>query len=98
MNKRTANILVVDDEGTVRRTCAALLNKMGHNATPASSADAAIALVRQQSFDLLLTDIRTPGMTGDKLVERLREEQPDIVPVPRPLGATSRRAAIPSYV
>ena len=81
MDKKKANILVVDDEETVRRTCAALLNKMGHNATPASSADAAIALVRQQSFDLVLTDIRMPGMTGDKLIEVLREEQPDLVPL-----------------
>ncbi|MBT7860292.1 MAG: HDOD domain-containing protein [Gemmatimonadetes bacterium] len=71
----------MDDEETVRRTCAALLNKMGHDATPASSADAAIALVRQKSFDVVLTDIRMPGMTGDKLIERLREEQPDIVPL-----------------
>jgi len=52
---------------------------MGHDATPASSADAAIALVRQKSFDVVLTDIRMPGMTGDKLIERLQEEQPDIV-------------------
>ncbi|MBT5057508.1 MAG: HDOD domain-containing protein [Gemmatimonadetes bacterium] len=79
MDKKRANILVVDDEETVRRTCAALLNKMGHDATPASSADAAIALVRQKTFDVVLTDIRMPGMTGDKLIERLQEEQPDIV-------------------
>lgn len=76
---RKANILVVEDDETVRKTCVRLLTTLGHKVTPAASAEAGVALVRQQTFDLLLTDIHLPGQSGDSLIRQLRQEQPDLV-------------------
>ncbi|MFN3581811.1 MAG: PAS domain S-box protein [Pseudomonas sp.] len=73
-------ILAVDDDALVLTNTCALLEEIGHQAQRAESADAALAMLREQEFDLVITDHAMPGMTGSQLAEQLRIEYP-LLPV-----------------
>ncbi len=69
-------VLVVDDQVTVRTAIVALLNARGYDALSAEDGDGALAILRDQSFDVMLADIRMPGMSGlDLLTEALKIDQ-----------------------
>lgn len=70
------NILFAEDQAILRSTLATLLRMLGqHQVTEAEDGQQARQLLRQQSFDLLLTDIEMPGFSGLELVEFVRQEQ-----------------------
>jgi DNA-binding response OmpR family regulator len=73
-----AAVLVVDDEASIRLTLRALLERAGHRVVEAEHGEAALALVEQQAFDLMLVDLKMPGMDGMQVVEGARARQPDL--------------------
>ncbi len=74
-------ILVVDDEKDVRELCARVLTAAGYRVRHAADGTAAIVLARDEPFDLLLTDIRMPGMSGIQAFEAIKGLHPDIIGV-----------------
>jgi signal transduction histidine kinase/CheY-like chemotaxis protein len=74
-------ILVVDDEPTVRRACVRALTRRGYEVYTVASASDALALMRGEPFDLLLTDIKMPGMDGLQLLRLAREIHPTLLAV-----------------
>lgn len=73
-----AQILLVDDEANIRLTLGALLQRAGYLVTPATDGAAALGLLDQQPFDLLLVDLKMPGMDGMAVVAAARTRQPDL--------------------
>ena len=73
-----AAILVVDDEEAVSALLARLLTDLGHRPTTVASGEAALAAIARQSFDLILTDIKMPGMTGFELYQHIKEHNPHL--------------------
>jgi len=71
-------ILVVDDEEGVRTFVAESLERKGHVVVQAADGESALGLARGSSFDLVLTDLRMPGMGGMQLLQTLRAEQPEV--------------------
>jgi two-component system sensor histidine kinase EvgS len=74
------NVLLVDDERLALGVMAGGLRTRGIAVTEASSASQALALWQEHSFDVLLTDIAMPGMTGLELahqINRITSESPD---------------------
>jgi len=67
-----AHILVVDDDPTFRMTTAALLEADGYSVDTASDGQQAAERLKDRHFDLLLVDLRMPGIDGISLVEALR--------------------------
>lgn len=68
-------ILLAEDQAMVRGALAALLTLAGgFTITQASHGDEALTLLKQQHFDLLLTDIEMPGRTGLELAAWLKEQ------------------------
>ena len=66
-------VLVVDDERKMRRVLQMLLEQMELESTPAESGEEALDdLRRRRRFDLVMTDLRMPGMGGMECFERLR--------------------------
>jgi CheY-like chemotaxis protein len=79
---RAWRILVVDDEALVALTLQDGLSKLlGGEVTAATSGEQALQLIRQQPFDLLITDYRMPNMNGITLVERAHEMYPGLLSV-----------------
>jgi DNA-binding NtrC family response regulator len=65
-----ADILVVDDDDVIRDTLCELLAS-DHHCQQASTAEEALQKLAAQSFDVVLTDISMPGLTGRELLERV---------------------------
>jgi len=65
------NVLLVDDERLALGVMAGGLRSRGLSVTEASSAAQALALWREHSFDVLLTDLAMPGMTGLELAQQI---------------------------
>jgi signal transduction histidine kinase/DNA-binding response OmpR family regulator len=72
-------VLVADDEANVLDMCIRALSMEGYRVSGVSSGQAAIQLAREQPFDLLVTDIRMPSVTGLQAFEAIRERSPDMV-------------------
>ena len=75
------SILVVDDEQGVRDLTARVLRRGGYRVTVASNAGEALLLCEQTNgphFDLMLTDVMMPVLSGAKLAERLRATAPGL--------------------
>ena len=76
---RPFSILVVDDEGSVQRFVERVLRESGYDTTTASDGPEAIeAAAKMEHFDLLVTDVMMPQMTGDELARRLRIQHPTL--------------------
>ena len=74
------NILLVDDEEQVVKLARKVLNKLGYNVHARTSSLEALALFRSkpESYDLVITDMTMPHMTGIELAQALMEMRPDI--------------------
>lgn len=71
------SILVVDDDGAMREMMVSMLESSGIRARAAASAAAALETLRDQDFDVVLSDIRMPGKDGIELLGEIRELRPD---------------------
>src|SRR5919107_1117548 len=65
------NILVVDDEKSQREILEMILSSEGYDVTTGASGEAALRIVRERRFDLVLTDLKMTGMDGIELLKRL---------------------------
>lgn len=74
----SARVLVVDDELSLRLTLLANLEVEGFDVVGAADAVEALELVKAQRFDLVLSDIRMPGMSGTELFRRIKLLRPDL--------------------
>jgi signal transduction histidine kinase/CheY-like chemotaxis protein len=73
------HVLVVDDEIDVLELCERLLNREGYSVQTAGNGWEAIEKARQQPFDLLLTDVKMPGITGLETAQAIKELHPHVV-------------------
>jgi len=73
-------ILVVDDEAGVRVMIARMLSLAGYQVVSAQSGEEALEIVKDYAapLELVLTDVRMPGMSGPELVEELLKVRPGI--------------------
>jgi two-component system NtrC family sensor kinase len=67
-----ARVLVVDDEEPVSNLLSRLLRELGHEPHVANGGEEALALIDKQRFDLILSDVKMPGMSGFELHQRIR--------------------------
>jgi DNA-binding response OmpR family regulator len=78
MEERSAHILIVDDEAPIRLTMDSLLRRRGYMVTTAESGEEALPLIHQHRFDLLLLDLKMPGMSGLDVARHAREYLPEV--------------------
>ncbi|MGH9469124.1 MAG: HD domain-containing phosphohydrolase, partial [Terriglobia bacterium] len=75
-SKYIARALVVDDEQAI---CDLLIEKLrseGYECRACRDAEQALGLLRRESFDVILSDLRMPGISGMELMKRVQEESP----------------------
>jgi DNA-binding NtrC family response regulator len=72
------SILVVDDNPDLAKLVVALLEDSGMSARRVSSAEAALNMLEEAYFDLILSDVKMPKMDGLELLERVRARYPEI--------------------
>ncbi|HIJ87317.1 MAG TPA: sigma-54-dependent Fis family transcriptional regulator [Desulfuromonadales bacterium] len=70
-------ILVVDDELSMREFLSILLEREGYDVTTAASAQEALRIMESALFDLVLSDVNMPGLSGINLLASIKEKSPE---------------------
>lgn len=78
---QTAAILVVDDEVNIRNALVTMLEKKGHRVHGVGTGEEALHHLEEVGADLVITDLKMPGMGGLEFLRRLKENRPDTVAV-----------------
>jgi len=72
-----SRILVIDDDQGVRESMARMLASAGYTVETADNGEDGFALARGNAFDVILSDMRMPGLSGLDVLQRLREQRVD---------------------
>ena len=81
MLEKTPFILVVDDEESMRDSCSKILKKDGFLADTAKDGSAGLEKIEKNKPDLVLIDLKMPGISGMEVLEKIKEIDPNIIPV-----------------
>ena len=85
-------ILVADDEESMRWVLSKALRKKGYSVDLAADGNQALRQVREQSYDLVIVDIKMPGMSGLEFLDKARELRPDLLVVVMTAEASMKNA------
>src|SRR5215510_7477543 len=81
MSGTSPHLLFVDDEAPLRALMAERLKERGYQVEEADSGERALALLDQFAFDVIITDLRLPGIDGSRLIEAARDRYPGIIAI-----------------
>jgi two-component system response regulator AtoC len=81
MSEGQKHLLIVDDENALREAIAERLADHGFVVEQAGSGEQAIQRLADFAFDILITDLRLPGVDGRKVIEAALERYPEIIPI-----------------
>lgn len=74
-----SRILVVDDEESIREFLEIMLKKEGYEVTTAEDGARAKDILTKKSFDMIISDLQMPNVTGIELLKHVKESYPDTV-------------------
>ncbi len=77
MNGEQVRVLVVDDEGSVRKLLSRILEEAGYQVTTADNGEEALHKVSLGEVEVVLLDVKMPGMSGVEVLSRLTADSPD---------------------
>ena len=81
MPRSKYNILIVDDERNIREILQIFLIEEGYNVSVADNGQSGLEAVRSNIFDLVITDLKMPKLSGFDLLKRIKEISPETVVV-----------------
>jgi len=76
VNSESGNVLIVDDERSIRLSLKTILGNFGFDIVEAARGEEAVALVRSEQFDAVLLDINMPGIGGIEVCRIMRKVSP----------------------
>jgi signal transduction histidine kinase len=77
---RRVSVLLVDDEASLRTALLQFLTRRGLDATGVGDGAEALRVLKARPFDVIVSDVRMPGMGGRAFIEQLKLERPELVP------------------
>ncbi|MFC2171296.1 response regulator [Acidobacteriota bacterium] len=78
MKDQTIKVLIVDDEERFRATTSNILNSRGFLALAVGSGNEAIDVLSQEEFDVVILDVKMPGMSGNEALREIKRLQPNV--------------------
>src|SRR5918912_867649 len=81
MSDQTKHVLLVEDEAPLRQAVAEQLGDRGFHVEQAESGEAALARLAEFAFDIIITDLRLPGVDGSAVVQAAVERYPHIIAI-----------------
>jgi CheY-like chemotaxis protein len=78
-DRGTVRVLVIDDDADIRRLLADILTTAGHQVTDVCSGAEAAAIFKKDNFDLVLTDLEMPEMSGWEIARSLKKQDPNLM-------------------
>jgi len=79
--RNEANILVIDDEETMRDSCRQTLSRDGSRVEVAEDGIKGLSMLEKELFDLVILDLKMPGLSGMEVLKKIKEKDPEIVVV-----------------
>jgi DNA-binding NtrC family response regulator len=76
-----ANILVIDDEESMRDSCQQALSAKGSRVEVAGDGSTGLAILEKEAFDLVILDLKMPGLSGMEVLKKIKEKDPAVVVV-----------------
>ncbi len=76
MDKIEGRVLIVDDEKNIRRTLSIILRGIGLDTAEAEDGGGALDMLQREVFDLMLLDIKMPGLNGIDVLKAVKEKYP----------------------
>lgn len=74
------SVLIVDDEAGLRNALLRFLGRRGIQARGVGEGREALDILRHETFDVIISDVRMPGMGGREFLDQLRRDHPELVP------------------
>jgi CheY-like chemotaxis protein len=74
--KNISQILVIEDEAANREAIALLLSSAGYQVTTAETGEKALEILAKTPFEVILTDLFLPGVSGIEILKRVKEQWP----------------------
>ena len=74
--QQQSKVLIVDDEPNIRHILGAILRKDGYAVQSADNGEAALKLLEEEAFDLIITDLVMPQMGGIDLLHEIQQRRP----------------------
>ena len=74
-----SRVLVVDDEESIREFLEIMLRKEGYEVTCAEDGQQALDVIKRKTFDLVISDLQMPNLTGLELLKQVRDAYPDLL-------------------
>ena len=78
MNRDQTRVLVIDDEPSVRKVLRDILATFGFQTDAVADGPSGIEQFRQHGYDVVITDLLMPGMTGVEVAAKLRDLDPNV--------------------
>ncbi|MCI0471055.1 MAG: sigma-54 dependent transcriptional regulator [Candidatus Aminicenantes bacterium] len=78
MFQNPIKILVIDDDVSIRNMLSIVLKKSGYEVTAADSSESALKRLKTESFDLIISDIKMPGISGIELLKKTKTLHPEV--------------------
>ena len=95
-----ARVLIVDDELSLARMAAGLLRKAGYECETCPTVEAAMIALELHGADVILTDLKMPGVDGMELLRNVQAKRPDVavvVSASTPSTDSTAEAAVPGH-
>ena len=77
MGTSKANILVIDDETIVHESCNRILTEEGYRVDSAYTGQEGFAKMEEEPYDLVITDLKMPGISGMEALKKIKDDNPD---------------------
>jgi DNA-binding NtrC family response regulator len=74
--QETITILIIDDDPNLRKTLSDILRAKGYTVSAARQADESFAMMKQNTFNVVLIDLKLPDMSGLEVLARIKAESP----------------------
>jgi CheY-like chemotaxis protein len=78
LERMRRKVLIVDDEPAIRNILARILSNKGHQTQTVSNGKAALALLHEKGYDLLVADLKMSGISGMDLYQTLKKKHPNM--------------------
>jgi DNA-binding NtrC family response regulator len=78
MLQRILKVLIVDDDSSIRNMLTIVLKKAGYDVTSSENGYIALDKLAKENFDLIISDIKMPGIHGIELLKRIKATHPEI--------------------
>jgi DNA-binding response OmpR family regulator len=75
---KETHILVMEDDATISAALDMILTEAGYSVDVAGTGEAALELFEQKRFDLIIADLKLPGINGMEVIKQIKEKKPEM--------------------